>query len=569
MSIDTSRTGPAWSAEKQLETDKALGRVYRKARHPAGTPFPGFAPHPGFGHRVEEHPTMHIERDVPVPTRRGIVYADVLRPKDSVDVPVLVGYAPFGKHPHYDIPTLFAGSGIPVESLSEHTTWEQFDPVQWVEWGYAIALVDGCGNWYSEGEATYFTPEEAWVGHDVVEWFGEQDWSNGKVGWGGVSYYAMTAWAVAATKPSHLAAILAWDASSDCYREAYLKGGIPSFPFIHGWMLLTDTGLSRVEDMEAGMRNHPTFDEYWQCRVADWAAVEVPTYAVSEFPNNLHLRGTVEAWRAIGSTDKFLDLRGDKEWEGFYKPESVDRQRAFFDRYLKEIDNEVNSWPRVRIAVRTREDQWSFRDEDDWPLPDVSYRTMWLDADSKQLTRQRPSDVSTTTYASSDGSAVFDVRLTDRTEMTGNAKLRLWVSTDLSNDADLFVGVEKLDVDGTRVPFTYSMMYDDGPLGFGWLRASHRELDPERSTPERPWHTHAHREWLIHGEPVPVDIEIWPNSVVFEKGESLRVIVKGSPIQRYTGAYEIVFEPLHNSGNHTIHTGGEFDSYFYMPVVER
>ena len=73
----------------------------------------------------------------------------------------------------------------------------------------------------------------------------------------------------------------------------------------------------------------------------------------------------------------------------------------------------------------------------------------------------------------------------------------------------------------------------------------------------------------MHGTPVPVDIEIWPNSVVFEPGETLRVIVKGAPIQRYSGPFEIVFAPLHNAGHHIIHTGGQFDSHLYLPVIER
>lgn len=566
----TTRPGPAWAPEEQAATDERLGRTYRPGRPPT-EPLPGAGPHPGFGYRTEEHEGMLIERDVAIPTRRGTVYADVFRPQNVAEVPVIVGYAPFGKHPHLDIPTMWAGSGIPFETLSKFTPWEQFDPVRWTEWGYAIAIVDGVGNWYSEGDATFFTPEEAWVGHDIVEWLAEREWCIGKVGWGGVSYYAMTAWSVAATQPPHLAAILPWDAASDVYREAYLHGGIPSFPFIHGWMMLTGAGRQRIEDMEAGMRDHPTFDEYWQCRVANWAAVQVPAYAVTEFPNNLHLRGTVEAWRGISSEEKFLEIRGDKEWEGFYQPESVQRQKAFFDRYLKDADNDVTGWPRVRIGVRTRDDQWDFRDESDWPLPDVAYRTLWLDAADGSLSEQRPQETSTVSYVSTDedGAATFDIRFTERTEMTGNAKLRLWISTDLSNDADLFVGVEKLDTDGTRVPFTFSQMYNDGPLGFGWLRASHRALDEHRSTPERPWHSHAHRDWLVHGTPVPVDVEIWPNSVVFEPGESLRVIVKGSPIQRYSGPFEIVFAPLHNAGHHIIHTGGQFDSHLYLPVIER
>src|SRR5262249_26848200 len=52
------------------------------------------------------------------------------------------------------------------------------------------------------------------------------------------------------------------------------------------------------------------------------------------------------------------------------------------------------------------------------------------------------------------------------------------------------------------------------PVSIGWLRASHRKLDPQRTLPYRPWHTHD-EEWpLIPGQPVELHIEIWPTSIV-------------------------------------------------------
>mgnify|MGYP001121360763 CR=1 FL=1 len=551
------------------ELHRRLNRHFRPGVHPDNVL--AMIPHPGFGYRTERHGDMLVERDVAIPTRHGTLYADIFRPVDATDVPVIVGYAPFGKHPHIDIEAGFAGAEIPLDELSEFVPWEQFDPVVWTGHGYALAYVDAVGNWFSEGEATFFTPDEAEAGYDIVEWIAQRDWCSGSVGWGGVSYYAMTAWSVAALQPPHLKAIVPWDAASDVYREAYLKGGIPAFPFIHFWMMLTGVGLGRIEDMEAGMREHPTFDEYWACRVANWSQVKVPTYAVSEFSNDLHLRGTIEAWKGIASEQKFLELRGDKEWQGFYEPESQARIKAFFDRFLKGENNQVDSWPRVRIAVRTAGDEWEFREEENWPLPDVRYRTLWLDANTQELCDERPAEISTLSYDSEDpnGSAAFNITFDRRVEMTGNAKLRVWLSALGSNDADVFVGVEKLDADGARVPFVFSQRFNDGPLGFGWLRASHRHLDLQRSREEQPWHTHEAREWLVHGTPVPLDIEIWPNSVVFEPGETLQIIVKGTPIRRYQGPSEIVFAPLHNAGSHVLHTGGDFDSYLYMPVVDR
>jgi len=51
----------------------------------------------------------------------------------------------------------------------------------------------------------------------------------------------------------------------------------------------------------------------------------------------------------------------------------------------------------------------------------------------------------------------------------------------------------------------------------GWLRASHRKLDLEHSLPYRPWHTHDESS-AQPGEPVELDIEIWPTCIVVPAG---------------------------------------------------
>jgi uncharacterized protein len=66
---------------------------------------------------------------------------------------------------------------------------------------------------------------------------------------------------------------------------------------------------------------------------------------------------------------------------------------------------------------------------------------------------------------------------------------------------------------------------------------------------------------------VPVEIEIWPTSVVFEPGESLVLDVASEDDPR--------IEPfLHNDpaarkrrGVTTIHAGGDYDSYLLMPLI--
>lgn len=527
--------------------------------------------YPGLGYSAREKDDVLIEKDVAIGLRDGKkLYANVFRPKGKRNIPAIICYAPFGKHPHIDLNAVSAGSGVPFDELSDETIFEVFDPIKWAKDDYAIITVDAMGNWSSEGEALFFSPEEARAGYDVVEWVAALDWCSGKIGWGAVSYYAMTAWSVAALRPPHLAAILPWEGASDVFRETYFHGGIPIQAFNHNWQQSVSFSLTQVEDMEASIRNYPLANDYWRSKVADWSRIEVPTYAVTGWPNDLHLRGTIAAWKGTSSKNKYLDIHGGKEWGEFYADWAYARQKAFFDHFLKGITNDVHSWSKVRVAQRTGGSAWTFREESEFPLVRTQYRELHLDAKTSRLTLSKPGEEQSVTYNSTDPEAgvTFDIKFTEKTEITGYSKLRLWVAATGTNDADLFVGLTKLDKDDKVVPFTYSQVFDDGPAAVGWLRVSQRELDPELSSPERPVLTHARHQWLTSYEPVSVNIEIWPTNIVFEPGESLRLIVKGTQISHHAGnPLEITYGPLNNAGPHIIHTGGRFDSHLLVPII--
>jgi uncharacterized protein len=527
--------------------------------------------YPGFGYAEREKEGILIQKDVTIPLRDGTkLYANIYRPKGKAGIPAIICYAPFGKHGPVDMEKIFAGSGVPFDKISEETIFEVFDPMVWAKDGYALVIVDGVGNWHSEGEVLFFGPEEARAGYDVIEWAARQEWSNGKIGWGAVSYYAMSAWEVAALRPPHLAAIMPWEGASDVYNECYFHGGIPIMPLTHSWHHLTTFSLTQVEDTEAGTCNHPLRDDYWRSKVADWGRIEVPTYAVSGWPNDLHLRGTLEAWIQTSSKHKYLDIHGGKEWAEFYSDWGYQRQKSFFDHFLKGTENDVPAWPKVRLAERSGGSEWSFRDEPEFPLSRAQYLPLYLDAASAAMGLERPAVESNVRYHSQDrnAEAKFDFKFTRKTEITGYSKLRLWVAAMDTNDADLFVGLKKLDKNGNEVKFTFSQMFDDGPIVLGWLRVSHRELDEKLSRPEHPVLKHERHRWLTSEDPVPVDIEIWPTSVNFEAGETLRVVVKGTEITYHPDSkFELKYGPMNNLGEHVIFTGGKYDSHLLIPVI--
>lgn len=551
--------------------------IYRDGVPPARHKYPGLKP------RVSRADGMLVERDVAVRMRDGVtLYADIHRPPGRQKVPAIVAWSPYGKHRPFQYEYFLKFAGVDRKWISKYTMFEGPDPIYWTQKGYAVIHVDIRGVWGSEGDAAFWCHDEGKDGYDFIEWTAAQDWCTGKVGMTGVSYLAISQWQIAAAQPPHLAAINPWEGLSDMYREFCFHGGIPETAFSPIWQKSISYSLNRVEDALSMMKQHPLFDAYWATKVADLAKIEIPAYVVAGWGDQgLHLRGTLEAYNRIRSKEKWLEIHGRKKWQYFHQPDSVEKQRAFFDRFLKGMDNQVPRWPRVRLEVRDAYYKGKFRNETEWPLARTQYRKLFLDARSASLKAapvraisqaryEAPGDETRSPAAYRQERVQFDHVFPEDTELTGHMKLRLWVEAIGADDMDLFIAIQKLDRRGNYVPFAAFSALEDGPVALGWLRASHRELDKKRSTEYRPWLLHKRQLKLKPGVPVPVEIEIWPSGTHFAKGETLRLVVQGSDIYKYAHWVVRAGHPKTiNSGTHIIHTGGRFDSQLLIPFVPR
>jgi predicted acyl esterase len=553
-------------------TQDGFTLIMQEGQDPFSNPFKPPLPTTDYA-RIEEDGLV-FERNVPVTMRDGIrIYVDIYRPAGALggkDLGVLLAWSPYGKHGKSA--NLWPPAGIEDGWNSRHTGFEAPDPAFWCPLGYAVAYPDPRGSWLSEGELRHNGIGEGEDCYDLIEWLGVQPWSNGKVGMTGVSYLAAIQWLVAPMNPPHLAALNPWEGFSDWYREFAYHGGIRETNFIERAAKNLSWSLNRSEDSAANARAHPLHDAYWQSKETDFSAITQPLFVVASWSDHgLHTRGTLEAYKGASSEDKWLLVHGQKKWQHYYRPENRALQRQFFDHFLKETDDAVLAWPQVRIQVRTEVNAGPTRAEEAWPLSRADYQTLWLDASDGSMTADRPAGEADVRYdpLAADGQATFDIRFDADTEITGHAKLKLWIEADGANDMDLFVALQKLDADGNEVPFTFYAMFDDGPLALGWLRASHRALDEAKSTPQQPVHTHLREDWLEPGVPVPVEIEIWPTSVSFKAGEGLRVIVQGQDVYQ-DNKWGLAFarhEELRNAGTHILRTGGRYDAHLLVPVI--
>src|SRR5690606_10252398 len=134
--------------------------------------------------------------------------------------------------------------------------------------------------------------------------------------------------------------------------------------------------------------------------------------------------------------------------------------------------------------------------------------------------------------------------LPEDTEVTGPIKLVVWVSST-SEDMDIYATIRNIGPDGKDVWEGGQQGWDAVPVAKGWLRVSHRKLDPERSLPYRPYHVHNERQWLSPDDVVECHVEIWPTSMVFKKGHRVRLDIQprdgvGSSVYRhYSADYNI------------------------------
>ena len=91
-----------------------------------------------------------------------------------------------------------------------------------------------------------FSEREVRDYYDCIEWAGTQEWSSGKVGTTGTSYFGMMSWYVASLRPPHLAGMYLSEAVVDYYRDTARHGGILN-RFTKHWF------ASQVQSVQHGL----------------------------------------------------------------------------------------------------------------------------------------------------------------------------------------------------------------------------------------------------------------------------------------------------------------------------
>ena len=507
---------------------------------------------------------MAVDWDVPITMDDGIVVrADIYRPVKPGKYPALLSYGPYGKGLHFEDGYKTAWDimvrdypDTAANSSNKYQQWEVVDPEKWVLHGYVCMRVDSRGAGRSPGFIDHHSMRETKDFRDCIEWAAAQDWSNGKIGLAGISYYATNQWRVAGLEPPHLAAICIWEGYADRYRDSTHHGGILT-TFQKNWQemqvktvqhgLGTRGPKSRVtgelvcgpdtlpEEVLATKRvklgdellKHDLDGPYYADKSAVWDKVKVPLLSCGNWGGQgLHLRGNVEGFMRAASKDKWLELHGGSHWALFYTDYANTLQRRFFDYYLKGEKNDWPTQPKVQLNVRHPGETFVIRHENEWPLARTQWTKFYPDPEGMGFSSKEPAKAATKAFEALGEGLTFRTKPLDHeTEITGPLAAKLWVSSS-TTDADLFLVFRVFDEKGKEVLFQ-GALDPAAPVGQGWLRMTHRKLDPKLSRPYRPFHSHDEKLPVKPGEVYELDIEIWPTCIVIPKGYTIGFTVLG------------------------------------------
>ncbi|UUX95337.1 CocE/NonD family hydrolase [Aquabacterium sp. J223] len=545
-------------------------------------------------------------RIVRIPMRDGIEIAAALYlPPEAASVsrPTLLAASPYR----------FDNNAAPARPVF---LWRETGPIEWyLAQGYAFVHMDVRGTGRSGGDYRYMCPAEQRDLYEVIEWIARQPWSNGRVGGIGQSYYARMQWFMAIQGPPALKCIAPFDGNVDTYRASAYTGGIPGeFPgqtWYNGTVRTVNQypaqGPSRLLewDYALAVRQHPTYDDFWRERAAAESLdrIRVPVLSIGVWRKvDLHLNGNIVGFERSGGPKKLLVFNSSSVQDAVSDFSSVAFHERhllpFYDRYLKEeVDNGYDRLPPVRYYVTGSPE---LHTAEQWPPADAAYREFRLSgrpSGSVQSLNDGSLDdgfldeadapvegPASTSYEYPDpgwriGVVGFDERgrpdparrvltftspaLTAPLHVCGPIKLVLYAASS-GTDTDFIV---KLSEQAPRDPGELARGVNPASqvVTKGWLRASHRALDPRWSREMAPQYAHDAPSDIVPRQVVRYQIAIMPTGHCFRAGSRLRLEIANGDSMLTENVFAHEYGPR-KVGRDTFFHSAEHPSALFIPV---
>ncbi|MCP9623535.1 CocE/NonD family hydrolase [Nocardia otitidiscaviarum] len=476
-----------------------------------------------------------------------------------------------------------------------------------IQSGYTMVVVDARGTGFSQGTWDVFGPREQLDAREITEWAGSQPWSTGKVGMTGVSYCAINQLHAAQQGSTSLAAIFPVDSGNDLLHDIAGTGGAFGAGFLVPWLgavnvlkflpdlesilagrfdwqwftdrvdsplVMADVLAGFLFSQRADQVPQPTLDlldpsdpqhRAWLGGVDD---ITTPTFMVGSW-YDLFAYSEVKAFNDIPLPSSQKKLLMGHGYHGTPlgrvgepgKPPRLDvLQRAWFDKWLKGIDNGIDEYDPYTLYQQGG--GWTSTDQ--FPRAGAEHRRLYLSG--------RPSG--TTTFpVVHDGSLDPEVPI-DAQRLTVAPGLTTLCSRDAAQITAGAIAVLDICAADSRIAETNALTFTSAPvaeptevsgpiaihlntvhdtsdgywtvtlndvapdgrstsISSGQLVSSFREIDDARSTRSAngdytdPYPTLAlqARKPTVPGEPTTLDISLLATDAILQPGHRLRVDV--------------------------------------------
>ena len=440
------------------------------------------------------------------------------------------------------------------------------------------------------------SPKENTDTCEVIEWAAKQAWCNGKVGMLGIGGRAVSHFLVAALQPPHLKAIAPLAIFWDNYRELSWPGGIFASGHLR-WLtslvnldVHTERSEIRKELGEVGLKEaiartlvdddviadpqladalknpdaptnaslvdaflHPTYSSYWKDRaVTDVAKIKVPAYLATIS----HRPGVLYHWSDLKIPKKMVYLPPAYVDRPFYQL-SWELLR-WYDYWLKGIDTGIMDEPMVRMFVQGA-NEWLMAD--DFPIPGTKCIPFNLHENGSLCEIDPLPEAASVSYddaPNNRGSLKYcSPPMVENTEIVGTIVLNLY-SSCRGTDINFFVSLWDADPEANEICLTR-----------GWLKGSHRDLDPKRSKPWLPVHMHTNPKPLIPGQVYKFSIDLCPTANLFKEGHRIVLKISGSDDKpENLGEVKMYHLVSQTPNTITVYHNAKYPSHLLLPITK-
>lgn len=516
---------------------------------------------PSAKYKVRTVPNVHIPLD-----DGTLLAADLYLPVTDEALPALLGWSPYNKD------LLPTGAPAPFN--------EPGDVTFLASCGYPVVIVNTRGTGRSTGDLprAMFEPLEREDMRQTFAWIARQPWCDGRVAMTGMSYFGISQLFAAGHRMPGLAAVAPFGSATDIYRMVAYQNGTLHSGFLSPYVAVNGTvqkvrlpvwlrhSLGYVvgtRPVQAVMRKalwrnlprlvrhlspplpwlrrwaaysleHPFDGEFYR-EASSWpylSDIEVPVLLGTEWSMvGLHLNGTFEAWHRItGPKRMFVGPRWD-QWPFLrFQKEIV----GYYDHVIKGIDNGYDRLPAVRYWLHGAE-RWE--SAENWPVPNSAKWTLRLGTNGDREGRLLENDAQgrgTLSWAAlpvgltypgaldADGPYPRTLRyesepVQDDVHIVGPAEMTLHL-TSTAMDTHIQVRLSDVAPNGTH-----------SVVSVGWLLASHRVVDEERSTPTEIVHDHTRPVPVEPGQSFVARFSLFPFAQLLKKGHRLVLDIGSDP----------------------------------------